>query len=26
MYQTVCDELTANGYPPELIADKFVAA
>ena len=26
MYQAVCDELTANGYPPELIADKFVAA
>ena len=26
MYRAVCDELTANGYPPELIADKFVAA
>ena len=26
MYQAVCDELTANGYPLELIADKFVAA
>ncbi|HJS46156.1 MAG TPA: radical SAM protein [Rhizomicrobium sp.] len=26
MYQAACDELTANGYPAELIADKFVAA
>lgn len=26
MYQAVCDELTANGYPSELIADKFGAA
>ena len=26
LYQAACDELTANGYPPELIAEKFLAA
>lgn len=26
MYQAVCDELASNGYPAELIADKFAAA
>ena len=26
MYQAVCDELAANGYPAELIAKKFAAA
>jgi uncharacterized protein len=26
LYRSVCDELTSNGYPAELIAEKFAAA